>query len=70
MLLNRFLPRIDFDSYEDFRQNFKINVPSDFNFGYDIVDEWAKQDENKKALVFCYDHVEKKIFTYKYIREL
>ena len=67
MLLNRFLPRIEFDSYEDFKQNFKINIPEDFNFGYDVVDEWAKQDENKMALVWCNDHGEEKTFTFKEI---
>ena len=33
MLLDRFLPRIDFDSYEDFKKNYKVNVPENFNFG-------------------------------------
>lgn len=70
MLLNRFLPRIDFDSYEDFKQNFTINIPYDFNFGYDVVDEWAKQDESKKALVWCNDHGEEKTFTFKDISRL
>ena len=65
MLLDRYLPRIEFDSYEDFKKNYKVNVPDDFNFGFDIVDEWAKQDENKKALVWCNDHDEEKIFTFK-----
>ena len=65
MLLDRFLPRIEFDSYEDFKKNYKVNVPENFNFGFDIVDEWAKQDENKKALVWCNDHDEEKIFTFK-----
>ncbi len=65
MLLDRYLPRIEFDSYEDFKTNFKINVPDDFNFGFDIVDEWAKQDENKLALVWCNDHDEEKKFTFK-----
>ncbi len=65
MLLDRFLPRIEFESYEDFKQNYKVNVPENFNFGFDIVDEWAKQDENKKALVWCNDHDEEKIFTFK-----
>ncbi len=65
MLLDRYLPRIEFDSYEDFKQNYKVNVPEDFNFGFDIVDEWAKQDENKKALVWCNDHDEEKVFTFK-----
>ena len=26
-ILNKYCPRIDFDSYEDFYQNFQINVP-------------------------------------------
>ncbi len=65
MLLDRFLSRIEFDSYEDFKKNYKVNVPEDFNFGFDIVDEWAKQDENKKALVWCNDHDEEKVFTFK-----
>ncbi len=65
MLLDRFLPRIEFDSYEDFKKNYKVNVPENFNFGFDVVDEWAKQDENKKALVWCNDHDEEKIFTFK-----
>ena len=65
MLLDRYLPRIDFDSYEDFKKNYTVNVPENFNFGFDIVDEWAKQDEDKKALVWCNDHNEEKIFTFK-----
>ncbi|MBQ3928895.1 MAG: AMP-binding protein, partial [Clostridia bacterium] len=65
MLLDRFLPRIEFDSYEDFKANYQVNVPLNFNFGFDIVDEWAKQDEKKKALVWCNDHGEEKIFTFK-----
>ena len=70
MLLDRFLPRIEFDSYEDFKKNYKVNVPENFNFGFDIVDEWAKQDENKKALVWCNDRDEEKVFTFKDISRL
>lgn len=65
MLLNRFLPRIEFESYEDFKQNYKVNIPENFNFGYDVVDAWAEEDENKKALVWCNDHGEEKTFTFK-----
>ena len=38
MLLDRFLPRMEFDSYEDFKANYRVNVPEYFNFGFDIVD--------------------------------
>lgn len=70
MLLDKFLPRIEFDSYEDFKKNYKVNIPENFNFGFDIIDEWAKQDENKKALVWCNDHDEEKVFTFKDISRL
>lgn len=70
MLLDRYLPRIDFDSYEDFKENFKINVPEDFNFGFDIVDEWAKQEPDKLALVWCNDHDEERRFTFTDIKKL
>ena len=51
MLLDRYLPRMEFDSYEDFKENYKVNVPEDFNFGFDIVDEWEDQEPETKALV-------------------
>ena len=65
MLLDRFLPRTEFLSYEDFKQNYKVNVPKDFNFGFDVVDAWAKEDETKKALIWCDDHGGEKILTFK-----
>lgn len=48
-----------FDSLEDYRTKFKINVPENFNFGYDVVDVYAKEAPNKKALVWCNDETEK-----------
>jgi acetyl-CoA synthetase len=41
-ILSRYCPRTEFDSYEDFYKNYRCNVPADFNFAYDVVDEWAK----------------------------
>ena len=70
MLLDRFLPRIEFDSYEDFKKNYTVNVPEDFNFGFDIVDAWAEQDESKLALVWCNDHDEEKKLTFSDVRRL
>ncbi len=70
MILERFLPRTEFDSYEDFKENYRVNVPAYFNFGFDVVDAWAKQDENKKALVWCDDHGNEKIFTFADIMRL
>ncbi|OQB13833.1 MAG: Acetyl-coenzyme A synthetase [Firmicutes bacterium ADurb.Bin193] len=62
--------RVDFKSYEDFVQNFSINVPDRFNFGYDVVDELAKTSPDSRALVWCNDRGEDKTFTYKEISVL
>ncbi len=70
MLLDRYLPRTEFESYEDFKENYKLNVPEYFNFGFDIVDEWAAQDKDKKALVWCDDNNNEKIFSFTDIKKL
>lgn len=63
-LLKKYCPRIDFDSYEDFFENFEINVPDDFNFGYDVVDEWARVEPDKRALLWCNDAGEERTFSF------
>ena len=70
MLLEKYLPRIEFDSYEDLKNNYTVNEPDDFNFGWDIVDGWAKEDVNKRALVWCDDHGGEKVLTFSDISRL
>ncbi|MDO4749702.1 MAG: AMP-binding protein [Eubacteriales bacterium] len=69
-MLERFLPRTEFNSYEDFKLNYKLTVPSRFNFGFDIVDAWAACDPNKRAIVWCDDHGNEKTLTFEEIRRL
>ena len=69
-LLDRFLPRTEFDSYEDFKENYRVNVPYNFNFGFDVVDAWSDIDPDKKALVWCNDNSEEKTFTFSDIKKL
>ena len=38
-LLERFVNRTAVQSYEDFRDNLTINVPDNFNFAFDVVDD-------------------------------
>lgn len=70
MLLSRFLPRTEFDSYEDFKENYRVNVPEDFNFGFDVVEAWARADSEKLALVWCNDDDEEKKLTFADINRL
>ena len=51
-MVERFLSQTSFSSQEDFNKNLKINVPENFNFGYDVVDAWAAEQPDKKALLW------------------
>ncbi len=62
-LLSRYIKE-DFASYEDFRENFKIDVPERFNFAYDIVDEYARIEPDKTALVWCDDNGGERVFSF------
>ncbi|MDD3043315.1 MAG: AMP-binding protein [Methanosarcinaceae archaeon] len=63
-LLSQFVSKTDFESYEDFNDNFKILVPENFNFAYDVVDRYAKDCPEKRAMVWCDDLGNEKIFTF------
>ena len=67
-MLNKYLDKIEFENYNDFLENFKINVPENFNFGYDIVDEWARINPNKKALLWTNDQGKEIQFTFADIK--
>ena len=41
----------DYTNYEELKDNFSIEIPENFNFAYDVVDEYAKTEPNRIALV-------------------
>ena len=63
-MIERFLSQTKFSSQEDFIRNLRINVPDNFNFGYDIVDAWAEEEPDKKALLWTNDKGECIQFTF------
>ena len=63
-LLNKFVSKTEFNSYEDFEKNFMIEVPENFNFSYDVVDKYAEINPEKVAMVWC-DDTSERIFTFK-----
>ncbi len=67
-MLEQFLEKAQFESYEDFMANFKVNVPENFNFGYDVVDRWAEKEPHKKALLWTNDKGESIQFTFADIK--
>ena len=69
-LLDRFLNRTHFDDYDDFSRNIKVTVPDNFNFAYDVVDEYARLCPDKRALVWANDKGEEKILTFGELKTL
>ena len=69
-ILSRYCPRIEFDSYEDFYDNYRCNVPDNFNFAWDVVDEWARIQPDKQALLYTDDTGIIKKYSFKEIKQL
>ena len=63
-MLEKYLNRIEFNSYKEFKADFKIKIPENFNFAYDVVDEIAVANPSKIAMVWCDDKGNEAIFTF------
>ena len=68
-MLERFVKQTKYTSHEDFIKNFKIEVPENFNFGYDIVDAWAAEQPEKKAILWTNDQGAEHQYTYAELKE-
>lgn len=55
LMIERFLKQTEFASMEDFKKNFKLKIPKNFNFAYDVMDAWAEEAPDKPALLWCND---------------
>jgi len=69
-MLERFLKQTSFKSHQDFVENYEIRVPENFNFAYDIVDEWAKRAPLKRALCWTNDKGQHRDMSFSELKEL
>ena len=63
-MLEKYLSKTEFNSYEEFIKDFEIKVPENFNFAFDIVDKIAEETPNKVAMVWCDEKGNDAIFTF------
>ena len=68
-IIKKLTTKLDFTSYEDFSKNFRVKVPQNFNFAYDVVDALAEEQPDLKALVWTNEDGDFKEFTFAEMKE-
>ena len=69
-MLEQFLPQTSFSSYEELISKFRIDVPTRFNFAWDVVDVIAEKRAWRRALVWCDEKGDEAAFTFGQMAEL
>jgi acetyl-CoA synthetase len=69
-MMRKFVSRTEFESYEDFIENFSVKAPAHFNFAWDVMDALAAERPGERALVWCDEKGAEAEFTYEDIRRL
>jgi len=69
MVLDKYLLQTEFKDYQDFADNYHIQVPENFNFAFDVVDEIARQTPDKIVMVWCNDKGEEALFTFSQMKK-
>lgn len=68
-MIERFLKKTTFTSVEDYNKNLEFIVPENFNFAYDVMDEWAKEQPEKLAMLWTSENGDEIRFTFRDIKE-
>ena len=55
----------DYNNYQELKDNFSIAIPENFNFAYDVVDEYARTEPERTALVWCDDNGGERVFSFQ-----
>lgn len=69
-MIERFLKQTTFSSQEDYARNLEFIIPENFNFAYDVMDEWAKEQPDKQAMLWTNDQGECRRYSFGDLKEL
>lgn len=69
-VFEKYLKKIDFSSYEQFMDEFRVTVPVHFNFGYDVIDKYAEEQPDKEAILWTNGNDVTFSVTYKEYKEM
>ena len=68
-MLERFLKQTEFTSMEDFRRNFELRIPENFNFAYDVMDVRAAEEPGREAMLWVNDRGDERHITFGFLKE-
>ena len=68
-MVERFLKQTSFTSVEDYNKNLEFIIPENFNFAYDVMDQWAEEAPDKLALLWTNDQGEEIRATFGQLKE-
>ena len=54
----------DYASLSDFQENYQVNIPSSFNFAYDVIDQYAQFAPGQRAMIWVNEAGESRMFTF------
>ena len=60
----------NYENYQDFKENFRIDAPKNFNFAYDVMDVLAEEQPDKMAMLWTNVEGEERSFTFEDFRVL
>ena len=68
-MIERFLTQTSFTSEEDYKRNLHFKIPENFNFAYDVMDEWAEEHPDKLALLWTSERGEEVRATFAELKD-
>ena len=68
-MIEKYLKQTEFKDQKDFDANFRLIIPDNFNFAYDVVDERAKTEPDKKAICWVNDKGEHIDFSFAELKQ-
>ncbi|QGY46725.1 AMP-binding protein [Maribellus comscasis] len=69
-MIEKYLKQKAFKDFEDFKANYELVIPEDFNFAYDVVDGWAATNPHKRALLWTNDQGQCRTYTFGELKEI
>ncbi|MFN2268639.1 MAG: acyl-CoA synthetase, partial [Desulfonatronovibrio sp.] len=58
-----------FTDYEDFLKRFKLDIPENFNFAFDVIDKNAQSNPDDLAMIHIDDAGQREDYNLKFFSE-